>query len=444
MSTGETSGGTSRYTDEAICAEDIWTLNLLSLARGIDEQLMDGLVAWWQTEGNGQNLLAFMAIRNAIPIDHAQILGEAAEGTGSTENLPPVFTQARIVSIRQLVQQFQQRANNQSQMAAAPVGNRRPPAPRRRKVKRQHFQVGDTLGKCILTHSLGKGATCSVYAALHRSLNITVAVKIFDTSKGLAGPLDYDAFGEEARVVARMNHPGMVRILDFEEGEPPYLILEYVDGMSVNELIGRSGTIDENQAVHIGKRTAEALQYAHDNGVVHRDVKPANILIDRSGGVKVTDLGLAGLTGIIRQMETDGKQVLCGTPAYIAPEVAVDASAGDHRSDIYSLGATMYHMLTGQYPFKAPSVEMMILKHLRSPLTPPHELRPGLNENLSNIVCGMMTKTPEQRYQSMNQVIEALTNALQKPKPSGMQSTITTRIKTKLVRMLLRESNEQE
>ncbi len=443
MGTGQTGGRSSKYSDETICAEDIWVLNKLCQSRGISEQLMDDVVVWWQSEGKDQTLLVFLAMRRVIPLDVAQVLGEAAEGTLSPSQLPPCFTPERITALKRQVADFQQRLD--STRTIHEPGRRSPASTRRHRTVggvNRRLQVGDTLGKCLLTHMLGRGATCSVFAALHQSLNITVAVKVFDTRRKNVAQMDFDVFREEAQTVARLNHPNIVRVLDFEEGDIPYLILEYVDGMSLLELIGRSGTIDPDQTLHIAKHTVKALQYAHNNGVIHRDIKPANILIDKAGEVKLTDLGLAAVTGIIKQMQHEGKQVLCGTPAYIAPEVALDASAGDHRSDIYSLGATLYHMVTGQYPYKAQSVEMMILKHVRTALTPPHQVRPGIGDNVSDLVCAMMHKSPEARFQNMQQVLEAIERVRQKPVSSPTSSTITTRIKTKLVRMLLRDENQ--
>jgi len=257
--------------------------------------------------------------------------------------------------------------------------------------------VGSMLGKCYLATEIGRGATAIVFRALHISLKIDVAVKVFLPAADGSRVLHLD----EAQLLARLNHPAIMRILDCtEDGPYPHLVVEYIDGMSLSELIQQSGRLPAAQAVRIAMIAAEGLGHAAALGIVHCDVKPGNILISRNfKEVKVSDLGLARSIGEHHPSgDQDATRVVVGTPAYIAPEQVLNGLAGvTPRSDIYSLGATLYHAVTGRPPFQDPDPIKTMLAHVQQPLTPPRHLVPQLDAKLDALIVSMLDKSPDYR-----------------------------------------------
>lgn len=294
--------------------------------------------------------------------------------------------------------------------------------------------VGMTLGKCLLTHELAAGSTCAVYTALHQSLNITVAVKVFTAFAKFGAGRARRMFREEAQTIARLNNPHIVRIYDFEEGELPYIVMEYVDGLSVQDLIHRSGFIAPGQAMQLVLQVGQALAFAHSKGVIHCDIKPGNILLDKEGNVKLADLGIARIKGALLAQSRGATGVQAfGTPAYAAPEMAGNPLAADPPADIYSLGAVYYHMVTGQPPFQAESVEAMLIKHQYSPVVPPRQLRPELDAFSSDLIVRLLSKSPRERPQSVAEIVALLETRVRKQGPAdGPRQSFTTRIRSSL------------
>lgn len=261
------------------------------------------------------------------------------------------------------------------------------------------LRVGAKLGKYLLTEWVGQGASGVVYRALHPTLNIPVAIKVLhaDSEDRPGGATQLAA---EARLLALLNHPNVVRLYDFEaDPQRPYLVLEHVSGPSLAELIDQSGRLQPNRAVRILKQLIDALAAAHRLGIVHRDIKPSNVLISRSGEVKLTDLGLASV--VTRSSPaTDGPMsasARVGTANYVAPEVFCSTNPPDDRSDIYSLGATMYHALTGRPPFEGGTTWEVIERQAKNPPPCPRSLAPDLPANLAELVTRMMAKDPAKR-----------------------------------------------
>ena len=249
-----------------------------------------------------------------------------------------------------------------------------------------------------MTKQIGKGSSCLVFTALHQALQITVAVKVFLPENNSDIGLFREQFKTEARLLARLNNQNIVRVLDFEESSLPYVILEYVDGQSMLALIKEKGAIEVKEACRIISCVADGLETAHKNGIIHRDIKPENILLSKDGQAKLADLGIARITSGIGGTKNKVKRgMLYGTPAYVAPEQALDPEKSDHLSDVYSLGATFYHAVIGRYPFEAKTVEKMVSKHIAEPLTAPHLLRDDVPKNVSEIIEGMMKKNPKDR-----------------------------------------------
>ena len=287
----------------------------------------------------------------------------------------------------------------------------RPPAPApapapAAKHPSQRFAIGATLGKCLLMEKIGQGATGTVYRALHTTLNIPVAIKALHFEDAGDDRRNVQKFADEARLLAQLNHPNIVRVWDFEaDPYAPYLVLEHVEGLSLEELIRQSGRLCLDRAVPVVRQTAEALAAAWKLGVVHRDVKPANILVARDGAAKLADLGLAVAVGGKDKAAADG---LAGTVAYMAPEQAGGAAAVDCRSDMYALGATFYHAVTGQLPFSGKTRVEVLFKHASMDAPPPHLLVPEVDPAASAVIARMMAKKREDRYADYRELIAAL------------------------------------
>jgi WD40 repeat protein len=291
----------------------------------------------------------------------------------------------------------------------------------------QHLKVGCLLGKCLLTQQLGKGTSGVVFQALHTELQIPVAVKVLPRQSLDHDGTIYRQFKTEAEILGRLNHPNVIRLLEFhDDAEFPYLVLEFVEGLTLAELIQQSGRLRLDRAARIIGQTAEGLASARKLGVVHRDVKPGNILLARNGKAKLADLGLAVMIGgRPRSRDVDLASLrMAGTAAYVSPEQALNAPVIDHRSDIYSLGATFYHALTGQFPFVGRSCREVMLKHIAEAPVPPHELVPDLDGGVSAIVLKMMAKDPAERYQEYEEFLAALAS-LAPPRPPTPPAAVT-------------------
>jgi tetratricopeptide (TPR) repeat protein len=274
------------------------------------------------------------------------------------------------------------------------------------------LQVGLALGKLLLTQRIGAGATGIVFRAFHQSLGIPVAVKVLRGEDVEADPSLYEQLKSEARLLAQLNHPNVVRVWDFEDHpRHPYLVLDLIEGLSLAELIQQSGRLQLDRAVEIILQAAEGLAAALAVGVIHRDVKPANILIARNGVAKLVDFGLAMVANkelLAHNNCLPATVAPAGTPAYMAPEQFFAPDTVDHRADIYSLGATFYHAVTGRVPFEGHSVREILLKQAHEQLAPPNEIVPGLPRAVGDLVNRMMAKSPRDRVQNYEELIAAL------------------------------------
>jgi tRNA A-37 threonylcarbamoyl transferase component Bud32 len=236
---------------------------------------------------------------------------------------------------------------------------------------------------------LGQGGMGVVYKARQAHLDRPVALKILPPGSG-RDPAFAERFLREARALAKLSHPGIVAVHDFgKTGELYFLVMEYVDGVNLRHLL-RSGKLQPDEALRIVPQICAALQYAHEQGVVHRDVKPENILLDKLGRVKIADFGLAKLLGqpAADSALTGSRQVM-GTPQYMAPEQVERPLAVDHRADIYSLGVVFYEMLTGELPlgrFDPPSQKVCV------------------DVRLDEVVLRALTKELDRRYQRASDV----------------------------------------
>src|SRR5688572_17180143 len=228
-----------------------------------------------------------------------------------------------------------------------------PPAPE---------QVGKLFPQLEILDLLGKGGMGAVYKARQPALDRFVALKILPASVA-STPGFAERFTREARSLARLNHPRIVAVHDFGViGNLHYLIMEFVEGQNLRQA-ERSGGLSPEHALRIVPQICEALQYAHDHGIVHRDIKPENLLINKQGQVKITDFGIAKMVGIRSEESLTGARDIVGTPHYMAPEQIESPADVDHRADIYSLGVVFYEMLTGELPlgkFAPPSSKVQV------------------------------------------------------------------------------------
>ena len=254
---------------------------------------------------------------------------------------------------------------------------------------------------------LGAGAMARVYLATQLSLNRQVAIKVLP-QKFTKNPQFVDRFYEEGRAAAKLNHPGMVAALDVgKAGDYHYFVMEYVEGDTVFQQIQDDGAYSEKDAIRIMIQTAKALEHAHQAGLIHRDVKPKNMMITTLGDAKLMDLGLAR-SASDKDAALAEKGKAYGTPYYIAPEQIRGQIDVDYRCDIYSLGATLYHMVTGRVPFDGENPSAVMHKHLKEPLTPPDHINPKLSSGLSEVIEVCMAKNKTKRYTNCQELLEDL------------------------------------
>ena len=266
--------------------------------------------------------------------------------------------------------------------------------------------VGKTIGgKYRIVERLGRGGMAEVYKALQTNLERYVAIKLMHPF--LADDQGFAArFEREAKSVAALRHPNIVQVYDFAtEADAPYMVMEFIEGATLKtrlESLARHGQpLPLKAALKIVREVGHALAYAHKRNMIHRDVKPANVMVDASGRVILTDFGIAKiLTG--PSYTASGATI--GTPAYMAPEQGL-GQAGDHRSDIYSLGAMLYQLATGELPFDADTPMAVMLKHINEELPPPRSVNPDLPEGVERIIVKSMAKSPGDRYQSVDEML---------------------------------------
>ena len=262
---------------------------------------------------------------------------------------------------------------------------------------------------------LGAGAMAIVYKARQLSLNRIVAIKILP-KRFSENPEYVERFYKEGQAAGRLNHPNIVQAIDVgEAGGDHYFVMEYVEGRTIADDLAAGKIFSESEALEIIIQVAKALAHAHACNLIHRDVKPKNIMISTSGAVKLADMGLArGTTDIEAAQSEAGKAY--GTPYYIAPEQIRGKIDIDGRADIYGLGATFYHMVTGRVPFMAENSADVMRKHLREKLIPPDHINTSLSAGVSEVIEIMMAKRRENRYTDIKELLTDL-EALQEGRP---------------------------
>jgi serine/threonine-protein kinase len=295
-----------------------------------------------------------------------------------------------------------------------------------------------SLGRYLIEAEIGRGAMGVVYRAYDPQIGRQVAIKTISlTGREFADEQEYRArFLREVRAAGRLSHPGVVTIFDAgqdPETQEPYLVMEHVAGEPLSKVLARQRKLDMRLALEYAQEIAEALDYAHNQGVVHRDIKPANILITEDGHAKIADFGVAWL----RQEITQVGEVV-GSPAYMAPE-QMSGKQGDARSDLFSLGVVLYSMITGFRPFQGNSAKTVVFKVMNIDPVPVTSFQTEVSPELDAIVSRAIAKDPEDRYPSG----AALARAIQKFRESGSAATDTASFMTPSLRTDARRGGEK-
>jgi serine/threonine protein kinase len=286
------------------------------------------------------------------------------------------------------------------------------------------FQAGELRNKRIadlvmdnylILDRLGEGGMGTVFRARHKRMRRIVAIKVLNPE--IQENADHlQRFQREIETLARLNHQGVIQAYDADFGPSGFfLVLEFVEGSDLDGIVRKHGPLPVSEAVDAIIQSAKALQYVHDQGMVHRDIKPQNLMRNRQGNIKVADLGLVRLTEA-ESAEDHNKQgltqqfTIAGTLEFMAPEQAENTSGADNRADIYSLGCSLYYILTGKNVYTGKSVMDKLMAHMTHPIPSIREIRPDVPEKLDAIFKKMVAKTVDQRYQTMNEVVVDLEN----------------------------------
>jgi serine/threonine protein kinase len=267
--------------------------------------------------------------------------------------------------------------------------------------------IGQTLGRYRITEALGEGGMAQVFKAFQPGLERVVAVKVLPEYY-MRDERFLARFQREAQAIAHLSHPNILPVYDFgREGDLTYIVMQYVDGGTLKDLLD-----DELPYERIGDllgQAADALDYAHGQGILHRDVKPSNMLIERRQRVLLSDFGLAKMVGDQESITATGVGI--GTPAYMSPEQG-QGEGVDARTDVYALGVILYEMVTGRVPFRAETPMAVIIKHVTAPLPLPRSINPAVPKSVEAVILKALAKDKEDRYASAGAMMTAFKRAL--------------------------------
>jgi len=269
--------------------------------------------------------------------------------------------------------------------------------------------IGQSLGRYHILEQLGEGGMAVVYKAYDTRLECDVAIKVISTNKftpdAVARALK--RFEREAKALAKLTHPNIVKVIDYGEYEgQPYLVMPYLAGGNLKQYLRQHGRLPWQEAAHLLLPIAQALDFAHSQGVIHRDVKPANILLTQNGQPMLTDFGVAKVVEEEATVDLTGTAAAVGTPEYMAPEQT--GKNIDHRVDIYALGIVFYEMLTGRRPYEADTPLAVLVKQASEPLPRPSQFASDLPDAVEKVLIKALAKDPNDRYKDMGMFAEAL------------------------------------
>jgi serine/threonine-protein kinase len=274
-----------------------------------------------------------------------------------------------------------------------------------------------------IIRKLGAGAMATVFLAVQESLDRPVAIKVLPT-KFSDNKEFIDRFYKEGRAAAKLNHPNIVQAYDVGlSGEHHFFVMEFVDGITAFDRLEEEKQLGEKEAIQILRQVACALQHAHEKGFIHRDVKPKNIMISSKGDVKLADLGLARAMSDVETAEAEAGRAY-GTPYYISPEQIRGKVDITPAADIYSLGATIYHLVTGRVPFPGKNPSDVMHRHLKQDLVPPDHINDSLSAGFSQIIEMMMVKDVPRRYRNASDLIDDIDAVLAGDQPNFAQPTL--------------------
>ncbi|MEK6235871.1 MAG: serine/threonine protein kinase, partial [Planctomycetales bacterium] len=274
-------------------------------------------------------------------------------------------------------------------------------------------KLPESLAEYELMGKLGSGGMGTVYKALHVPMNRTVALKVLPEDK-LDSPQAVKRFRREIKAAAKLTHPNIVTAYDAgEQSGVHFLVMEFVDGIDLGRLVSRDGPLPMDAALDCVIQAAEGLAHAHDQGVIHRDVKPANLILDAAGVIKILDFGLARIqtpkpTKASSHLTNTG--TVLGTPAFMAPEQSrqIKNQPVDHRADVYSFGCTLFHLLTGAPPFGSGSFLDVIVAHRDQPIPKLRDCRQDASPDLDSVLQRMLAKNPKDRFPTMREALREL------------------------------------
>ncbi len=276
--------------------------------------------------------------------------------------------------------------------------------------------MGRKLGNYEVLDEIGRGGMAIVYKARQRSLDRIVAIKELDLKRSASDPRAGDRFELEAKAAASLHHPSIITVHDFwERGKKAYIAMEFVDGLELKEALDVTGALDPRLATQIVIQVCGALQYAHERGIIHRDVKPGNIMLSRKGDVKLADFGIVFVSGTT-DLTTTG--AIIGTPSYMSPEQIRDEEPGP-ASDVFSLGVVLYEAVTGSRPFSAQNEVALTHAILRKRPIKPRRLNKRISPRLSRVIMKCLRKKSHKRYATMDEMEAALVKTLPRRTPDA-------------------------
>jgi ATP/maltotriose-dependent transcriptional regulator MalT len=268
--------------------------------------------------------------------------------------------------------------------------------------------VGSTLGQYQIVEPLGQGGMATVFRAYQPALDRDVAIKVLPAQHALT-PGFAERFVREARAVAQLNHPNILPVIDFgQDGDITFIVMKLVSGGTLKDRLGLP--MDPIEIARTVEQIAAALDHAHGRGILHRDVKPSNVLIDEGDWIQLADFGLAKM--MVGDGTLTGSGAVLGTPSYMAPEQGMGTTV-DHRADIYSLGVILYEMVTGQLPFYGDNSMVIIVKHINEPVPPPCSVNPSVPQVVEGVILKALAKAPNERYASAGELARALQQAVE-------------------------------